>query len=59
MHEEDYGQLLEEYRGLVNSLFSLLLERLYHTNNELFKLKSQIESDRQDREIGDMMNEHK
>ena len=46
--DNDYGQLLEEYRGLVEGLFSLLLGRLYHSQNELIRLK--LENERRNRD---------
>jgi len=43
MCENDYGQLLEEYREMIESLFTLILNRAEHSNRELTKLKLERE----------------
>ena len=56
MCEEDYGQLLEEYRGLVETLFTLLLDRMKVTENELFRMKLDNERRKQDKDIKRMLD---
>ena len=54
MCEDGYGQVLEEYRELVESLFSLVLDHSDRKTIELTNLKVQVQENKQRREIEDM-----
>ena len=50
----DYGQLLEEYRGMIKSLFSNLIDRVIKSECESFKIRYKEEL-REEREHIDFM----
>ena len=54
MCEDGYGQVLEEYSELVESLFSLVLDHSDRKTIELTNLKVQVQENKQRREIEDM-----
>jgi len=55
--EEDYGQLLEEYRGLVETLFTLVLDRLSITEEKLFNLKLDNERRKAEKDVQKALDE--
>ena len=57
MCEEDYGQLLEEYRGLVETLFTLVLDRLSITEEKLFNLKLDNERRKAEKDVQKALDE--
>ena len=52
--DNDYGQLLEEYRGMMESLFSNLIDRVVKSESELFKIRYREEL-RKEREQIDLI----
>lgn len=56
MCDTDYGQLLEEYRGLVEGLFAVLLDRLTNVERELFRYRYEKEQAEQLRQMEDMVS---
>jgi len=53
--EDDYGQVLEEYRGLVESLFELVLDRLKISERQLYEMKLANERREQEESMKKML----
>uniref|UniRef100_A0A6M3XEH0 Uncharacterized protein n=1 Tax=viral metagenome TaxID=1070528 RepID=A0A6M3XEH0_9ZZZZ len=51
MCEDNYRQMLEEYRGIVNELFMLILDRNEQKSIEIANLRMKIETRSHDRKV--------
>ena len=54
MCESDYGQALEEMRGVVDGLFIVLLDRAFNLHGELIRLRMERQREQQEDEMRSM-----
>jgi len=53
---DDQSNIIEEYRGLVNELFTILLDRIRNAEQELFRMRLEKEREDQLSQMQEMAN---